>query len=179
MRLLLACLLLFLPPGLSDGLIGSWRRTVTTTDETTGTVETQASVRTFADGHRYTETVDYEERLRWADDETVVLRFHSEVAGQWVVSGQDVLLRYKPSTLRVTYEGVSFPDRAAALQPELRAAFERKQRTNLRNYIATMRNVLRGYYKRNSGSALAGVTLQGRQFTATLSNETVAFQRVE
>ena len=179
MTLLLTFFLSFLSPAVSDSIVGTWQRTLITTDEGTGTEETQTVLRTFAAPHALTETVVYEQRVQWTDDETVLLRFRSTISGQWMANGRDVLLRYVPNTLEVRYEGVSFPDHDVALQTELRRAFERKNAKYLRNYQRTMKNVLRNYFRRNSGSAILDIAFQGRQFTATLGKEVVAFQRVE
>ncbi len=179
MTLLLSILLSFFPPALADSLLGTWQRILVTTDETTGTQETQTVLRTFAPDHALTETVVYEQRVRWMNDETVLLRFRSTVSGQWVANGRDVLLRYFHRTLEVRYEDVSFPDHDVAVQGELRHAFEKKNGKYLRNYVDTMRNVLRNYFRRNSGSAILDVAFQGQQFTATLGDEVVAFQRVD
>lgn len=168
-----------MPATLPDSLVGTWERVLVTVDEGTGTEETQTVWRTFDVNHGLKESVLYEQRVRWTDDETVVLRFRSTISGQWVTNGRDVLLRYVPRTLLVNYEGVRFPDHDDAVQKELQKAFERKNGTYLRNYVRTMKNVLRNYFRRNSGSAFVDVNMQSRQFTATLGNEIVAFQRVE
>lgn len=179
MTLLLSLLLSFFPPAVGDSITGTWQRVLVTTDEGTGTQETQTVLRTFEAPHTLIETVIYEQRVHWTDDETVLLRFRSTINGQWVANGRDVLLRYVPNTLEVKYEGVTFPEHDAALQAELRRAFEKKNARYLRNYQRTMKNVLRNYFRRNSGSAIIDIAFQGRQFTATLGDETIAFQRFE
>ncbi|MBQ7634854.1 MAG: hypothetical protein IJS89_04710 [Bacteroidaceae bacterium] len=177
---LLAILLSLFTPAVPDSITGSWQRVLVTTDVGTGTEETQTVVRTFKPGHDLTETVIYEQRVLWDDDEAVVLRFRSSVSGQWVANGRDLLLRYLHRTLRVDYEGATFPDRAAEVQGSLRHAFEKKNKSYLRNYVSTMRNVLRNYFRRNSGAAMRDLHFQGpHQFTATLGQETIAFTRCE
>ena len=179
MTLLFSLLLSIFSSAVPDSIIGTWQRTLVTTDESTETEETQIVLRTFAEPHVLTETVVYEQRVQWTDDETVLLRFRSAISGQWVANGRDILLNYLPNTLEVWYEGVAFPDHDAALQVELRRIFEKKNAKYLRNYQRTMKNVLRNYFRRNSGSAILDVEFQGQQFTAKLGKELVAFQRVE
>ena len=178
MTLLISFLLSLFPPTLADSIVGTWQRTLVTSDASTDTEETQTISRTFnADGSLH-ESVVYQQRVVWTDTETVVLQFRSDIQGDWFVDGRNVLVNYNPKSLSVHYEGVSFPDRDAALQASLRAAFQKKNSKYVRNYVKTMVNVLRTYFKRNSGTALADVAFQGRQFTATLGQEIVAFQRV-
>ncbi len=164
----------------ADSIIGTWQRELITTDESTGTEEKQTALHTFAEGHTLNEAIVYEQKVRWTDDEVVVLRFCGTVTGQWVANGRDILLRYVYRTLDVRYEGCMFPEHDAALQPQLKQTFEKKNAKYLRNYVRTMRNVLRNYYRRNSGRALMDVAFQSPwQFTATLGQETVTFKRLE
>ena len=179
MTLLLSCILSLFPPAVSDSIVGTWTHTLVTTDATTQTVETQIVERTFqADGTLH-EVVTYLQRVRWIDEEDVVLQFRGEVQGRWFVDERNVVLHYTPRSLRVNYQGVSFPDHDDALQKRFRQAFEAKNSSNIRNYVKTMQHVLKQYFQRNNGTALTNVAFQGSQFTATLGQETVAFQRVE
>ncbi len=162
---------------LQHAIAGKWTRTLVTTDEQSGTNETQRSVRKFVPDGTLAETVVYEEEVRDNNDEIVVFSFLSSIEGKWAINGNDILIVYNCKTLKVEHLGTSFPEHDDAVQGSLRRAFEKRNKVQIKNYLSTIRNVLKGYYKHNSGSALRDVEIHGNTMTATMGKEIVAFSR--
>ena len=162
---------------LQQAIVGKWTRTLVSTDEHSGTNETQRSVREFAPNGILAETVVYEEEVRDNNDEIVVFSFISTIEGKWVCNGNDIVIEYSNRTLNVEHLSTSFPEHDNAVQGHLRKAFEKRNKTQIKNYLSTIKNVLKGYYKHNSGSALKNVEIHGDTMTATMGKEIVAFNK--
>lgn len=174
-------------------VVGEWVRTLQSEDAYSGTHETQRLTRNFAADGSLSETIFYDERVLTDEGEVIVLTFKASVSGNWELLWRrgddsspalssdslfaDILVYYRLPSLRVSYVGVDFPERAAALRSELQRSFERSDSEQLRNYRESMKRILRSYYKKNNGAAFRRVEVNDVILTAVLGDEVVTFTR--
>ena len=181
LQFLLLIFMFYMPPMVSaQHILGTWVRVVESYDRQSGTEEKQFTYRTFSKDAKLFEKVIYEQHLRTAEDEKLVLSFECKVEGSWkMYESQDILLHYRYRHVEAKHIGTFFPDHAEEVQAELGKAFMAKNRREIENYVKTMQNILKQYYKRNDGTLIREVSIVGNTMTAILGNEPVSMLKGE